>query len=723
MSLALVFFLFSGRTAEAVRILQPPRIDGVLDEACWHENPGFSDFMERYPDLGEEPSESTRVVICYDEKSLYAAFFCYDSDPSQVEIRLVPRESSGGDYVLIYFDTYDDDRNAYMLGINTMGIQRDVRITGWNYDYSWNGVWYSEAGLTPWGWCAEIEIPFKTLRFKPKDEQIWGLSAYRWIDHRDESVVWGNYEESDQGTRIDRFGELTGIQGVCHGLHLEFLPHLTQTAMLEEPELLDTIEFVPLTDGVVGMDVKWGINSNLTLDVTTFPDYGQIEADPEQINLSKYEPYLSERRPFFLEGRDLFSFSNFTPVYTRRIGRRLPDGTLAPIYTGAKFTGKVSGTQIGMIEVYTGQKPYDYYGLDTLTEPATLFSIARIKQDLLKRSNAGIIFTSRDRWNPDRSTDYRGDHVAGADLGLGIADDWNCNLEFLHSFHSDATKPGGPMGAFWISRSGTWNYSLSGSYTDSLADLSAVGWLNRPGHTGGTLRAGYDDSWGQGLLRSFSGSVYTQAGMYLDDSVPSYSAGTYFGGSFQNNWSANMGTGISRSFYQEDSVSRWVFDAYGSLSTDYGKKLAGGVWASVGDQYVYRDREARYFGHVITFGPYATWRPLDNLTVWADADFQRLFYNNWHPDTSVYPDWMWTASEGFLYTATRRLSFRLNAQQNTDAESYTQQLLATWEIAPLSFLYLASSVNLSGDTATDNPFDVEVSSVTLYGKIVYLFRI
>jgi len=717
--LPLFLLLFNARTVEAVRVEHPPVIDGVLDEACWLGNPGITDFMEKYPDLGEEPSESTKVVICYDEKAVYLGFFCYDSEPEKVEARLVPRESSGGDYVSVYFDTYDDDRNAYQFSINGMGIQRDVHLSGWSHDYSWNGVWRSEASLTDWGWCVEIAIPFKTLRFAPTDEQVWGLSVTRWIDHKDETVAWGDYEEGDQGTRIDRFGELTGISGIKHGLHLEFLPHLTQTARFQGPILFDAVSFVPLSDGVAGLDVKWGIASNLTLDVTTFPDYGQIEADPERINLSRYETYLSEHRPFFTEGADLFNFGYFDPVYTRRIGRKLADGSLAPIYAGGKFTGKVGGTEIGLIEVYTGQKNYDYYGTDA-TEEAALYSIARVKQDLFADSDVGIIVTSRDRWADDG---YDGSHVAGGDFNFGFADDWYVVGEGLYSFHSDTAQPGAPMGTVGFGKSGTFNFHTNAYYSDTLADLSAVGRLNRPGYTGGSVSAGYNDSWGTGWLRSFGASAYTGTGKYLDDSLLSSNAGTYTWYSFSNNWHANLSGGVSRSYYQEDSTLRWTKNASAGFSTDYSREVAGGLWASTWDQYVYDYPSPLYFGHVIAFGPRVNWRPLDNLSVWAHANFRRIFHDDWQPDTSVYPDLIWTAGEGLRYTATRRLSFRLNLQQNTDSERYSQQLLTTWEIAPLSYLYLASSVNLTGDSTTASPFDIEVSDVTLYAKIVYLFRI
>jgi len=682
--LALFLLLFNARTIEAVRVTEPPVIDGVLDEACWQENAGVSDFIEKHPDLGDEPSESTRVVVLYDERAVYFGCFCYDSEPEEVLARLVPRESSGdGDDITIYLDTYNDDRNAFYFSVNPMGLQRDVHITGGGrgWDRSWNGVWYSEGSITDWGWCAEIAIPFKTLRFPAASEQVWGLEITRWITRKQEMLAWADYEEGDRGLRIDRFGELRGIRGVKSGLHLEFLPHLTQTARLEAPRLFDSVSFVPFENGVAGMDFKWVMRSNLALDVTVLPDYGQIEADPEEINLGRYERYLRERRPFFTEGADLFRFRSFHPVYTRRIGTKLPDGSEVPIYAGAKFTGKIGRTEVGVIEVCTGEATYDYYDGDSYTEPAAVYSIARLKRDMFSRSDVGLIATSRERFG-DAS---QGDRVVGADLDFAFADDWYVNGEGLYSFHT--YKDGGPMGIVGFGKSGRLHFNTSVSYSDSLADLSAVGYLERAGHEWASLNVGYSDSWGEGLLRSLSLNVSPSAGKYLEDSLLSYSFWGFMWGSFANNWSMNLNGSLSHSYYQEDNTLRWTKSFGAGAASDETRDLSGGLSFQASDQYIYESYVPQYFGHLVTATPEVSLRPAHNAVISAYATMFFTFRESWEldPDNAL----RWTAGERVLYTATRHLSFRLNAQQNTNSEYYSHQLLATWEIAPLSFLYLA----------------------------------
>lgn len=716
----LILTLFAARTAEAVRIVDPPCIDGILDEECWYQNPGITDFEEYYPDRGAEPSDSTRIVICYDDHYLYFGCFCYQ-DPDSVTARLVPRESSGdGDDVTISLDTYDDDRNAYRFSINPLGIQRDIHITerGSGFDYAWNGVWISEGSITVWGWSAEIAIPWKTLRFAPGVEQVWGLQVSRWVNCRNQTLMWADYQKDDRGTRIDRFGTLTGIEGVSSGFHMEFLPHLTQTLRFEDQDTLpqtnvfDSVSLVPLKNGVAGLDFKWGISSNLTLDVTTLPDYGQIEADPEYINLSKYETYLSERRPFFTEGSDLFDFGGYDPVYTRRIGRKLPDGTEVPIYAGAKLTGTLGSTEFGLIEAYTGRT--SYFG-GTYEVPPTLYSIARVKQGLYGGSEAGAIFTSVEQF----ADTIEGDRVAGVDLDLDIGERWYFSSEGLYSFHID--KKGGPMANLGFGRSGKFDFHLGAGYTDSLADLNAVGFLSRPGHMWASVSGGYDQSWGVGPVRSLYVNLGPSGGKELEDSLFSYTLWGYSGLTFSNNWSSSLSVSGSRNYYQEDSTLRWIGSVSTGFNTSHTRNVYGGLWFSARDQYVYQDGAPQYFGHVASASPSLSWRPGYNLLLSAYASIYGTFLESWEPDPGHA--FRWTAGQSVRYTATRRLSFRLNAQQNTDAERYSQQFLAIWEIAPLSYLYLASSVNLTGDSETPPWFDVEVSEVTFYGKIVYLFRI
>lgn len=737
MNLFLVVCLFSARVTDAVYVNEPPKIDGVLDEACWHENTGFTDFIENWPVLCDPPSESTRVVVLFDDHNLYMACFCYYQEPDQVVAWLVPRESPGdGDDITITIDTYNDDRNAFRFAFNPLGNQRDYYLSegGSRVDDSWDGVWFVETSIEEYGWFAEVAIPFKTLRFKPAEEQVWGLCVSRWLDNKYERVLWSDYSPADfgQGTMIERFGTLSGIRGVKPGLHMEFLPHVTQTVHMynyfPDSAGFEDVSLVPIQNGVIGIDFKWAVASNLALDVTTFPDYGQIEADPEQINLSEYETWFSERRPFFIEGGSLFDLPFFNPVYTRRIGRRLPDGTEVPIYGGGKFTGKLNGTEIGILEALTGEATYtDWYG-EEQTEPMSVYSIGRVTQDIFDRSKIGLIATSRDRVGGY----HQGDHLVGTDANLRFSDNWGAVATAAHTLYSDTAgtpdslaRKGGPMLGLNVYRAGLLSYGADVSYTDSLADVNAVGYIGRPGRLTASADLRYQNSWNDKWIRFLSTGIYPHVSKYLSDSLWSYSAYTSTSVTLFNNWTVWVDGSLGYSYFYEDDRQRLTASGGPGFTSNSAsaKRFYGGIDFSYWDQYVYQNYEPQYFGHVIAVDPNFGLRIAHNLLITGYASFRRTFYEDWRLDRAVFPDWMWTAGEGVRYTATRKLSFRLNLQQNTAAERYNQQLLMTWEIAPLSYLYIASSVNLDGDPETTNPFDVHVSEFTVYAKVVYLFRI
>lgn len=735
MILLFILSLFQARWVEAVFVEEPPLIDGSLDEKCWHENPGFTDFFENWPVMCDPASESTRVVVLYDKTSLYLGCFCHYAEPDQVVAWLVPRESVGdGDDITISIDTYNDDRNAFRFAFNPLGNQRDSYLShggSWQ-DNSWDGVWYVETSIDTYGWFAEVAIPFKTLRFRPDEEQEWGLCVSRWLDNKYERVLWSDYTPEDfgQGTMIERFGTLSGISGVKPGLHMEFLPHLTQTVHMNNstPDSagFEKVSLMPWDNGVVGLDFKWAVSSNLALDVTTFPDYGQIEADPEQINLSQYETWFSERRPFFTEGASIFGFPYATLVYTRRIGKRLPDGTEVPIYGGGKFTGKVGGTEIGILEALTGEASYtDWYGVEQ-TEPMYLYSAVRATQDVLDRSKVGVIATSRDGIGGS----HHGDHVVGVDADLHFGQHWGLFGSGAHTFYSDSSgtpddevRKGGSMFAVNLHRDGLLSYSADFTYDDSTADVNAMGFTGDPGWIGGSFDVEYQNSWNDRWLRFLSTGIYPHMSKRLEDSLWSYSSYATASLTLFNNWTVWGAGSAGYSYYWQDDRQRLSGSAGLGFVSNSAKRFYGGVNLNYWDQYVYLNFQPEYFGHVVAASPNFGLRIAKNLLVTGYASFRRVLYEDWRPDTLIYPGVMWTAGEGVRYTATRRLSFRLNAQQNTDAERYNQQLLATWEIAPLSYLYLASSVNLTGDPATDNPFDVHVSEMAFYGKVVYLFRI
>ena len=414
-----------------------PVIDGNLDDPVWN-SPGLeksSSFTQTDPDDGRPPTEKTEVAVVYDESAIYVAFWCYDSEPDEVTTQLVRRDrSSEADMVSVRLDPYHDHQTGYIFTLNASGSQRDIRMYNDTYtDLSWDGVWQSGVRRQPWGWSAEMKIPYHCLRFHELDEQVWGINFIRIINRKSEWDEWSYFPNSESGI-ASHLGHLTGITGIKPARHLEILPYVVSNFETQPGSLgnKDGRDFY----GNAGVDVKYGVSSNLTLDVTVNPDFGQVELDAPVLNLSNYETYFSERRPFFLEGSDLFE-TEFNMFYSRRIGRA-PAGSVdddqfleytdwpraSTILGATKLTGKLSsGTSIAILGALTDEEKAEYAAevttVDTLpndeivehvdtvlregvVEPRAGYAVVRVKQDLFERSHLGVILTatSQDTYHP-----------------------------------------------------------------------------------------------------------------------------------------------------------------------------------------------------------------------------------------------------------------------------------------------------------------------------------
>ncbi len=297
-----------------------PVIDGNLDDPVWTGShlQKVGNFTQTDPDEGKQPTESTLVAVSYDENALYVAFWCYDSEPDKIVRQLVRRDrSSPSDAVSLRVDAYHDHQTGFVFTVHAAGNQRDLRVyNNTNMDESWDGVWSSAVREQPWGWSAEIAIPYHCLRFPEQAEHTWGIDFIRTIGRKNEWESWA-FVPSKVGGFASNFGHLTGLTGIVPTRHLEVMPYAVSN--LETKPSGRWVEGSNVF-GNAGVDVKYGISSNLTLDATINPDFGQVELDQPVLNLSTYETWFSEKRPFFIEGSDLFA-TDFTLFYSRRIGR------------------------------------------------------------------------------------------------------------------------------------------------------------------------------------------------------------------------------------------------------------------------------------------------------------------------------------------------------------------------------------------------------------------
>lgn len=380
----------------ATRIDKRPKIDGKLNDECWENGIWSGGFMQQVPNQGKAPSQNTEIKILYDNNNLYVAFKCHDKEPSGIRPILGRRDNMIGDIAGIALDSYHDKQTAYEFNVAASGQKIDlVHLGAYKWDFNWDAVWDGKAHVSDSIWTTELQIPFSQLRFTPSQEQVWGMHVWRWIDRHQEESQW-KLIPIDAPAMVYLFGELRGIEGVKPKVNYEFLPYLNTRF---SP---NTTNENKMTYGY-GLNGKVGLNSGFTLDYAINPDFGQVEADPSVLNLTSYEVFYDEKRPFFLEGNTILDFSVGDDMlfYSRRIGHEpsyfpdLEDGQRisisdnTPILSALKLTGKTKkGLSVGFVQSITAKENATIFdnGNESkrAVEPFTNFLVGRVKQDFNK---------------------------------------------------------------------------------------------------------------------------------------------------------------------------------------------------------------------------------------------------------------------------------------------------------------------------------------------------
>jgi hypothetical protein len=370
-------------------------LDGLLTETYWQEAEAASDFRQIQPREGEPATEKTEVRVLYDHDNLFIGVICYDAEPDKIVAQKLQRDSGLGDddMFAIALDTYHDHRNAYLFATNPNGVEEDGQVVDYSFDANldWDGVWEVRAKIHEQGWSAEFKIPLWNLKFRSLPEQSWGINFTRTIKRKTEQVNWASWSRDNGGfLRISRAGDLLDLQGLKQDFNLQIKPFTLGKATRDR-----LLEANPLRDEKLdaGLDVKYGLTSNLTLDLTANTDFAQVEADVEQINLTRFPLFFPEKREFFLESASTFEFGEpgfFGPpsmllFFSRRIGIE-NDSTIVPIIAGGRLTGKVGRFNVGVLDILTDKEN----GL-----PRSHFSVARVSRDIFQRSKIGMIFTNR----------------------------------------------------------------------------------------------------------------------------------------------------------------------------------------------------------------------------------------------------------------------------------------------------------------------------------------
>jgi hypothetical protein len=380
------------RTVQAVRTTTPIVLDGRLDEAAWELAEPATDFIGVQPYHGQPATEQTEIRLLYDADNLYIGAICYDSDPSGIRINTLQQDftSNNTDLVAFVLDTLHDRQSGFSFWVNPAGARRETQIDqdGEWTDAEWEGVWNAQTSITDAGWIAEVVIPFKTLRFSSAGRQEWGFNAVRRTRRTNEDSTWAPLPlRINSITRISWAGTLAGLDGVRQGRNLKIKPFAIASAIQPGPGRGRDFE------GDAGLDIKYGITPRLTLDATYRTDFSQVEADEEQVNLTRFNLFFPEKREFFLENQGLFEVAatpgdpaNVIPFFSRRIGLSA-SGTPIPMLGGARMSGRAGGYDLGVVAMKTQKDD----GL-----PSDNFVVGRIRRSLVNTSTIGAIFTSRD---------------------------------------------------------------------------------------------------------------------------------------------------------------------------------------------------------------------------------------------------------------------------------------------------------------------------------------
>lgn len=404
------------RSVAAVRLTAAaPRLDGVLSDDAWRLAPPAASFVQRSPDPGAPATLRTEARILFDNAALYVGVRMFDPHPDSIAAPVGRRDLEGvsSDWAHVIIDSYNDRRTAFRFSVNPAGVRKDALHSGdTGEDPGWDAVWESAVRVDEEGWSAEYRIPLSQLRFSASNEEgarVWGLQITREIARRNEVDDWSAVRPDRNGF-VSQFGELAGLSGLRTVRRLEVLPYTVGRLTRAPGEGADPFYRQNDVLGTLGGDVKYGLTSRLTLTGTVNPDFGQVEADPSQVNLTAFESFFAERRPFFTEGSDIFAFdvsfpyaargnafSDDQPFYSRRLGRTPQAGNpvdagfydrpeVTRILAAAKVSGKTAGGwSLGMIDAVTAREEVRYLegGLSraAVVEPATNYLVARVARD------------------------------------------------------------------------------------------------------------------------------------------------------------------------------------------------------------------------------------------------------------------------------------------------------------------------------------------------------
>ena len=703
--------------AETIGEWPAPKIDGVLDDSVWALGEWQGEFIQQFPYGGRPASERSEMKILYDRSNLYVAIVCRDSEPELIRDILGRRDARGGDNAGIALDSYFDKRTAFEFSMTAAGQKMDLKHLGdYKFDFNWDGVWDGASSVNDTGWVAEMQLPFSQLRYANRESQVWGLHVYRVISRKSEAVSW-QYIPREAPAMVYLFGELHGIENIRGSRQVELLPYaLGSLSRLAGADPANDFGFN------AGLDAKVGISSDYTLDLTVNPDFGQVEADPSVLNLTSFETFYQEKRPFFLEGNEIFDYeiNGDIPYYSRRIGSApsfpdpyngwqlsdIPDQTT--ILGAAKLTGKSSkGLSVGLINGLTARE----YAKATNgeqeekkleVEPFTNYLAARIKQDFRQGNTiVGGMFSLVNRIGADTANSalFPSSAITG---GLDFLHHWKDRNYFLEmkgiasrldgspeailkkqlahnhrfqrpdadylevdSLREQLSGHGGLIRAG--KKGGKWTFFVQGEYRSPGLNLNDMGYIRQSDFIGERSQIAYEMNEPGKWIRDYTFELYHEAQWSFGGENTRNQLGAEFQGRNNALWRGNLE--LDHHFSRLDTRElrggpALRIDPMTIAGLEITSNTAKNLYASVGGEYTHFGRRGADMDEIEAG---LTWLPMKRMSLSVEA---RLNHRKYHQQyVSAIPD-----TEADEYVVGR-------IDQHTTAFTFRGELFLTPELS------------------------------------------
>ncbi|MCX7612496.1 MAG: carbohydrate binding family 9 domain-containing protein [Ignavibacterium sp.] len=658
------------------KISQPIEIDGFI-EPLWSYADSSSEFFQFEPYYNHPPTVETTVKIISDGENLFCLFICYDNNPHQIQANNGMHDGFTGDIVSIMLDTFGDKQSAYKFAVNASGVTSDSRILedGRGRDYTWDGIWEAASKIYDWGYVVEIKIPFKTIKFNPSLD-FWGLDFDRWRSFNREDLFWCKYEQNE-GQRVSKFGKLifNDFKPYQSGLNLEIYPVGISKIQYQNPKYKIEPEF--------GLDITYNPSERLTVLFTANPDFAQIEADPFNFNISRYESYFRERRPFFTQGNEIFVPSGrennsgfYSPLelfYSRRVGRILPNGKQVPLNFGTKIFGKIDDYDYGAFISKTGKETFSLNNFD-YEEPSAVFSAIRLKKKIFENSSIGILFVSK---NSTKSNNT----VFNID-GVFRNTDWQLAYQFATARRNLKTDFAFSSGFRMFSK--TWGTLFKIRGIGKNFDVSEIGFVPWRGTFNTAILTGPLFVFDEGYVSN----IFTYAGVNVnyEDEDLFYDRAILFGSSIEmrNGWEIELNFHSGKN--KDNLIDYNSYEINLNSNFRFSQKWNSNLWVEYSKTYNFKRNYLAFFSRI---GTNFNLRPVNYFNIGSNFEF----FIEGNPNNEI-EDITFSARPFFSLTPINNLNFRiyvdnLYLRSSKKIERMIIGFLFSWNFSAKSWIYFA----------------------------------